>query len=88
MNWKDTTSYSRDDKDKVPSCWTTETRKIRISVLNGHRFYPGQWVMHCYDLNIRERIIGNMTDMNEDDAKSKSIDIARKELSAMMSELS
>ncbi len=49
MNWKDTTSYSRDDKARKPTSWTTEIGGLRIVVTSGHIRYPEKWVMHCYE---------------------------------------
>lgn len=49
MNWKDSTSYSRDDKARKPTSWTTEIGGLRITVTSGHIYYPGKWVMHCHE---------------------------------------
>lgn len=49
MNWKDTTSYSRDNKERKPTTWTTEIGGLRITVTSGHIYYPDKWVMHCFE---------------------------------------
>lgn len=46
MNWKDTTSYSR-DKARIPTTWSVNVAGIRITVTSSHLYYPGQWVVHC-----------------------------------------
>lgn len=49
MKWKDSTSYSRDDKVRKPTSWTTEIGGLLITVSSGHIYYPGKWVMHCFE---------------------------------------
>lgn len=50
--WIDSTSYSRDDKERKPTCWTWESKNISITVVCSHRYYPENWVMHCRALGI------------------------------------
>lgn len=46
--WKDQTSYSRDDRERTPSVWQLQlTRDIRITVVRKHIHNPDSWVMHC-----------------------------------------
>jgi len=46
--WKDTTSYSRDDRMRTPTCWSMTIRDCaRITVLSSHLYYPGVWVVTC-----------------------------------------
>ena len=52
MIWKDSTSYSRDDKERVPTAWTTNTSELSITIVKAHIYYPGQWVMHCFALSM------------------------------------
>lgn len=48
MEWKDTTSYLREDKMRIPTTWTaTPHPDLRITVICSHIDYKGQWVMHC-----------------------------------------
>ena len=47
MEWKDTTSYSKGDKDRIPSSWSANIGKLRIVVVSNHIHYPGRWVLHC-----------------------------------------
>lgn len=46
--WKDQTSYSRDDRERIPSVWQLQlTHELYITVVRKHRHNPGSWVMHC-----------------------------------------
>ncbi len=82
MPWKDTTSYSRHEKDRVPTCWSIEAAsggaKLRVAVLNSHRFYPGEWMVQCFDLGINECLIGKIESMTEQEAKAKAISVVQK----------
>ena len=37
--WKDSTSYSRDTKEKIPTAFSTNVGECRISITCGHRDY-------------------------------------------------
>lgn len=44
--WKDVTSYSR-DRERIPGAWATTIGDLQISVVKGHIYHPGKWVVHC-----------------------------------------
>lgn len=48
----DSTTYSRDQKERIPTSWRLKTSALTITIVSGHRFYPGEWVMHCHDVGI------------------------------------
>ncbi len=50
--WKDITSYSRNDTERIPSVFEATDGNLRICVLNSHRDYRPGWVMHCNALCI------------------------------------
>ena len=50
--WKDITSYSRNDAERIPSVFEATDGNLRICVLNSHRDYRPAWVMHCAALCI------------------------------------
>ncbi len=58
MDWKNTTSYSRGDKERKPTTWTLHgnTGK-RITITCNHIHYPGEWVMFCESVGIKEKQI-------------------------------
>jgi len=49
MNWKDVTTYSRDDKDKCPHWWRAEIDHFHLSVGDRHIYYPkgDTWLLNC-----------------------------------------
>ena len=55
--WTDGTSYSRDDKERIPTTWELRVGKLRIWITNGHVCYKGIWIMTCPDLNLREIVL-------------------------------
>lgn len=50
MNWKDATSYSRDDKERLPTTFAATSGPLKLVVTSGHIYYPGRWVGHCQPL--------------------------------------
>lgn len=50
MQWKDETSYSRGDKERVPTTFTATCGPLMLAVTSGHVYYPGRWVGHCRPL--------------------------------------
>lgn len=50
MEWKDITSHSRDDKERIPNTWDTKAGNLRITITRGHIYHRGSpepWVVHC-----------------------------------------
>lgn len=51
--WKDASNYQHGERGKIaPTGWECHIDSIRIWIGNNHRYYPGQWVMHCAWLDI------------------------------------
>lgn len=78
MNWTDSTSYSRDDKERVPVSWSTEIGGLRITVTCGHIHHKPDWVMHCFNIGIDTLPI---TATNAEDAKLIAIKIVKSRIS-------
>jgi len=79
--WKDQTSYSRGEKERVPSVWVMQlTREVRISVVRSHIYNPENWVMHCapwfdtHSLNLPSTV------ENRDEAMSRAIALVREKI--------
>ncbi|MDI9413476.1 MAG: hypothetical protein QM401_07870 [Bacillota bacterium] len=49
--WKDVTSYSRGDKERIPNTLKAEICGFPI-VIHRHIHYPGTWLLSCYGLNL------------------------------------
>ena len=73
--------------DKPASCWTLETGKIEITVLNSHRDDPGEWVMNCHKIGFNCKRIGVERDTPVILARIAAIDLVKKELRAMLESL-
>lgn len=59
--WKDCTSYSRNDKDKIPTAFETRVGELRISIVCNHVWYKGEWIFSCHELGLKEKHLGKMT---------------------------
>lgn len=48
MKWRDISSFSQGDKQRIPHSWECRPNSdLRITITRGHIHYPGKWVMHC-----------------------------------------
>ncbi len=67
--YKDITSYSRGDKDRIPGVLENETNGIKFTV-HKHIYYGDEWVLTCREIGV-EHLRLNTEDMEE--AKEKGI---------------
>jgi hypothetical protein len=81
--WTDTTSYARGE-EKKQTAWTLSNNLIRITVMNEHRYYPGEWVMHCRQVGINEYILGEVEKYSLQQIKARSIKIVQSRLREML----
>lgn len=79
--WKDMTSFSRDDKDRIPSVWTLQlTPHVRISVVRNHIYDKENWGMHCAPWFDRFSLKLPSTVENRDEAMSRATALVRAEV--------
>jgi|688.fasta_scaffold888678_2 hypothetical protein len=71
--WKDTTSYSRDSKEKIPTGFSTNVGECRITITCGHRDYKPSWVFHCYELGFDTKFLGE--GLSAQEAAEKAVGI-------------
>jgi hypothetical protein len=76
-NWKDETNYSREDKNRVPTLWTTDIGGLRIVVTCGHIYYKGIWIMHCHRIGIESKVLYVDT---KEKAQIKAIQIVKQKI--------
>lgn len=55
MEWKDTTSYSRGDLERVPRTWELRTQRI-VVVVTRHIDYPGKWLLRSHPINLERTL--------------------------------
>jgi hypothetical protein len=84
MKWKDATSYSRDDKEKVPNAFQLENVSFRLSVHRMHRLQG--WFLTCYDVG---RLFEGRQLVAEDleEAKKEAVDLVYEKLKGMLEQL-
>lgn len=82
IEWKDATSYSQGQRGKIePNAWECAVSGVRVWVGSGHRYYPDEWVMHCYSLDIEAKRIGPTAALSDADAQCEALRIAASEAS-------
>jgi hypothetical protein len=82
--WHDSTTYSRDDKQRVPSSWSYKTEKLKITVVNKHRDYPDRWIMHCYDIGMNTVVLKAPIETPVDEIQAAAIRVVKRRLSEMI----
>lgn len=55
MQWMDTTSYSRGEKNRVPRVWRVDLGKVDITV-HRHIDYPDAWMLKCNYLGLNREL--------------------------------
>jgi hypothetical protein len=79
--WKDATSYSQGDpaRGRQPDAWEIRDGSIAIWVGSGHRYYPGEWVMNCHALGMKEVQLKLPADQPKELAQAMAINRAANE---------
>lgn len=50
--WEDCTSYSKSDKERVPTTFSTHIGGMKLVITCGHIHAKGEWLASCHSLNI------------------------------------
>jgi len=80
IKWEDATSYSQGERGRIdPSAWRCSVGHTSIWIGRAHRYYPGEWVMHCHELGFSEKKIGAATDIDLAEAKRRALSIASRQ---------
>ena len=87
MTWKDTTPRSQQNPTAAATCWTLNTGKVRITVLNSHRDDPGEWVVSCHQVNFNTKRLNIKPESTPEVAKARAVYVVKKELKAMLDSL-
>ena len=72
--WKDVTTYSRSDVERIPSVFRVEIGGCTISIISGHIYYPNSWIMNCNKLGVKEVLLKCV---KAEDAARLSIDYCK-----------
>lgn len=82
--WKDITSYSRDEKDRVPSVWQFSAIKFpRIVIVRNHRYLPDEWVVTCSPWFEAHGLGLPSVIENRDEAKARAIKLVKSTIKEM-----
>ena len=85
--WKDSTSYSRDERGKKqPNTFELDLKELRIFITSRHIYYKGIWIMGCHQLNLKEIECRNCKTATE--AAEYAIKMVKQRLSKMNEALS
>lgn len=87
MEWTDATSYSRGDNERKQSAWELKLPSLRIWVGNKHKDYPGEFIMHCFELGIDTMRLNLKADCQIDLVKEKAWRICKTKAEKIIFEL-
>ena len=80
--WRDCTSYSRDDKERVPTTYEIKHGYLRIVITCGHIYHRPKWVLHCQTIGIDSRPLSHFgsiepltSESDLDTVKTRAIEI-------------
>ncbi len=82
--WIDSSSYSRNDKERIPNIWKIKFGAVSITVAYGHVTYAKQWIIRC-DPFFDNKQLGNIS---EAEAKTLAIKMVKDQLSIALQEIS
>lgn len=79
--WRDTTSYSRDDKKRIPTTYTIKHGWLTICITCGHIHHKPNWVLHCAALGIDTKRMYNVdVSDNVETVQHQAIEIIEKRI--------
>ena len=73
--WKDVSSYSQNDKKRIPSCWRIDVKDFISIKVHRHIYYENTWFLSCKELNLD--MVDLMTD-NVEQAKNQALILIEK----------
>lgn len=85
--WRDESSYSRDERARVPWCWSLAAGDILIHIVNRHRDYPGEWVITADPFYIYPRVMAGVDVADVEGAKRAAVEMVRSKLRAAIADL-
>lgn len=91
--WRDCTSYSRGDKERVPTSYEIKHGWLRICITCGHIYHRPKWVLHCGALGIdskRITVLDNYQFTADDDldtVKARAIEIVDNRIDEIRSDI-
>lgn len=56
--WKDETSYSQGDKERIPRTWTARAGGLILTISRHVHLPPDAWVGYCRQLGIEQQLRG------------------------------
>jgi hypothetical protein len=72
--WKDGTTYSRYATERKQGVWETTIPNVgRVSIVNSHIHFPGEWLLNCRALGFDNLQFGKTPEMSPEQAKQMAL---------------
>lgn len=83
MHWKDTTSYSQREENRVPRSWSVDLGKVDVTIYR-HIHYPSDvWLLKCNYLGLNRELVSQEVEA----AKSEAVALVKVEIERKIVEL-
>ena len=76
LRWEDCTTYSRNDKERIPTTFDVGVDGVRVVITCGHTHHRPAWVFHCYLIGFDTCFLG--AGMTAKEAAEMAIAMCRK----------
>lgn len=83
MQWKDTTSYSQREVDRVPRSWSCDIAKTDVTIFRHIHYPPDIWLIKCNYLGIKRELSSKEVEA----AKSEAVALVKGEIEKKIAEL-
>lgn len=77
--WKDVTTYSRDDKDRLPRVWHLDCGDMRVAVHKHIHYAPDAWLLTCSPFFDKRELCAK----DADDAKAEALALVREKVKTL-----
>lgn len=84
VEWKDVSSYDRNDKECIPSSWLCTFGNVDVRVHRHIHYGKNTWLTSSRFLNIEKRVLANS---EVELARREAIDIIKRNINGRIAEL-
>ena len=81
FEWTDSTSYSRNAPEQIPTMFNAQIGELKITITNGHVHYRGEFIFHCFNIGLESVRLPGAT--NHTEAAEMAFDACRAKVEAM-----
>lgn len=82
LKWRDITSYSQGDNERIPKTWELRLEELNYRVIvSRHIYYENTWLLTCRNIDIEHF---DLETDDIDEAKNKALKIVENHLNKLL----